>query len=315
MSEVIEREPYLAGHGTRKVRVISAPSNERKLCRREPSASRSPPFPRVQRNKDDARLRFASVRASVSAARGDAVGWRATIISAMAASVACIAPASAQDMPDGVRELVFTPPLDMPREDVRAANDRCLTEAWGAHERATSATAVPYNVADGSAGIGGVIGYGIVAGISQDIAERHAYDAALAHCFNEAGYIQIGLSGRERRQWRQAALLVRQQAFAGDLLRADPSRAITPALLPERVSAMAADKDGESTPAASEVDEPAASDGKEPEAPAEVMAISATVETSGDEVAAPAQAEPVAVETSADVAVEPAQAEPVVATP
>jgi hypothetical protein len=227
------------------------------------------------------------------------MGWRATLIGAMAATVACVAPALAQDMPDGVRELVFTPPLDMAREDVRAANDRCLTEAWGAHERATSATAMPYNVADGSAGIGGAIGYGIVAGISQDIAERRAYDAALAHCFHEAGYVQIGLSGRERRQWRQAALLVRQQAFAGDLLRADPARAISPALLPERVGGMAVDKDGEATPAAAEVNEPGASDGKEPEfeAPAEATAISATVET------------------SADAAVEPAQAEPAVATP
>jgi hypothetical protein len=166
------------------------------------------------------------------------------IVSASAVITMCLAPSVAE-----AREYVWGPPLEMSAEEAQAITDRCMMVAFEAREAVgVSDQAMAQGMVQGGL-VGGFVG----AGISRAMAQEAAYDGALAHCYHEAGFVQLSLTGGEHRQWTAAALPVRRHAFTTELQRNHPDRIVaeprlpmrppTMAMSPEVLAASAAEKD------------------------------------------------------------------------
>jgi hypothetical protein len=217
---------------------------------------------------------------------GDYMRWNASIVSVLA--VIAASSASAQELPRGVREFAWAPPAEMTAEEGIAAAGRCMTVAFQARE----GTQIGSQAAVQGFVQGGLIGAGVAHGIAQSEAQAEAYEGALAHCHHDSGFIQVGLTRGEYRQWRAAGITARRHAFLAEVLSANPERAISPARLPPRPPSM-------SSPQGTYAEKPAA----EPAGATEGESEAVTTEVSAEAVAADAtSAEPAAVDPASSAA-------------
>jgi hypothetical protein len=161
--------------------------------------------------------------------------WNTSLAGVCAVIATSLMAAAAQEreLPRGVREFAWAPPAGMSPEEASAAAQGCNTVAFQAREN-VGVTIDPVTTA-----MYGVMGATFGSGIQRAQAQEIAYDGALAHCQNDIGFIQVGLTRREYQQWRAAGISARRHAFLAEILSAHPERAISPAVLPPRPREMA----------------------------------------------------------------------------